>query len=216
MIQRPFHKRAFYNVLRAIFRLTGVVLYRFRFHGADKIPREGGGLVCANHQSNLDPAVVGMCFSQRINYLAKQTLFKFPLSIIINLLDGIPIDRSGMGIAGIKETLKRAKRGELILIFPEGQRTFDGEMLEFMAGFVTVAKRTKVPLIPVGLDGSFHAWPRTTLIPKPGTIHVVFDYPVQPEEYLDLSDEEIVQLLESRIQKCFKEARKRRQLDLWQ
>ncbi len=206
-MKRPIHKVAFYRVMRVAFRLAATVLFRYRYFGAENFPTCGGGLICSNHQSNLDPAVVGITSTRHLNFLAKKSLFFFPLSIIIYLLDAIPIDRTGMGIAGIKETLKRAKRGEMILLFPEGRRTLDGELGKLMAGFVAIAKRTKVPLIPVGMDGAFQAWPRNRWLPFPGRIVVVVHPPIQPEEYLDLDDSQIVELLSKRMQACFEEAR---------
>ena len=74
-----------------------------------------------------------------MNYLARESLFKFaPFRWLIRSLDAIPLDRDGIGIAGLKESLRRLKRGEMVLIFPEGRRTSDGKIASFRPGF-TVA-----------------------------------------------------------------------------
>ncbi|HMO15273.1 MAG TPA: lysophospholipid acyltransferase family protein [Pirellulaceae bacterium] len=194
--------------MRIVFRLSAMVFYRYRYFGAHHIPETGGGLICSNHQSNLDPALVGIISKRHLNFVAKDALFFFPLNVIIYLLDAIPVTQEGMSIAGIKETLKRTKRGELALIFPEGHRTHNGDLLPFMPGFITIARRTKVPLIPVGMDGAYQAWPRHRSFPLPGRVVVVAGEPIHPEQYLSLTDEQIIELLQSRIRECFEEAKR--------
>ena len=110
------------------------------------MPATGGGLVLSNHQSNLDPIVIGLCCTRRLNYVARQTLFSFaPLRWLLESLEVIPIDREGSGFGGLKETLKRLKRGEIVVLFPEGTRTPDGEVHSMKPGFCALAKRSGDP-----------------------------------------------------------------------
>ena len=103
-----------------------------------------------------------------MNYLARETLFRFaPLGWLIHSLDAIPIDRDGLGLNGIKESLRRLKRGEMVLIFPEGTRTRDGEMAPFRPGFTVLAARSKAWILPVAIEGAFDAWPRSRKLPRP-------------------------------------------------
>lgn len=209
---RPIGQRASYVVMRQVFRLMGVFFFGVRCTGRENFPEEGGALVCANHQSHLDPPLVGMMSNRRMNYLAKKDLFlRQPLKWVIEHLDAIPIDRSGMGLGGIKETIRRLRRGEMVLIFPEGQRTFDGEMNHLMPGFCALARRTGAPLVPVGFDGAFEAFPRGTHFPRPARIRMVVGKPFRQSEYQHLSDDDMVAELESRIRQCFDEARRLRQ-----
>lgn len=144
---------------------------------------------------------------RRTNYMAKHTLFDFwPLAWLLRQIDTIPIDRSG-GASAMKETLKRLRRHESILIFPEGHRTRDGQMQRFRPGFVALAKRVQSPVLPVGLDGTFECWPPGKTLPKPGFIHVVFGEPIQPSELTGLDDDQITDLLRQRVAKCFELAR---------
>ena len=78
-----------------------------------------------------------------MNYVARETLFRLPLlAPLMRFLDAFPIDREGSGLSGLKETLRRLKRGELVLIFPEGTRTTDGEVAPLKPGFISVARRS--------------------------------------------------------------------------
>lgn len=201
-------QRAVHDGLRVLARFTVVWLYGLRVSGRENWPATGGALVCSNHQSHFDPPLVGLTCSRRMNYLARDTLFKVPLlKQLIQFLDAIPIDREGGGLAGLKETLRRLKAGELVLIFPEGTRTRDGEVAPLKPGFIAVARRSRVPLVPVALDGAFQAWPRTAKLPRLGRLAVVIGPPITPAEIEELTDEDLLAELEQRILTAHAEAR---------
>jgi 1-acyl-sn-glycerol-3-phosphate acyltransferase len=99
------------------------------------------------------------------------------------------------------------KRGEMVLLFPEGTRTPDGEVHPMKPGFCTIARRAGVPLIPVALDGSFEAWPRQRAFPRTAVIHVQYGTPIAPQEIAAWSDEQVVAEVEGRIRQCHALAR---------
>lgn len=172
------------------------------------MPKEGGALVLSNHQSHLDPVLVGSACNRRLNYLARDSLFGFaPFRWLIRSLDAIPIDREGLGLSGLKETLRRLRRGELVLMFPEGTRTRDGEVASLKPGFCALAKRAGVPLVPVAIDGAFAAWPRGRALPLPAAICVQFGPPIWPDESKGLTDEELIALIERRLRAAHAAAR---------
>lgn len=206
--RRSLPKRVAYNLFRIVARLASITLYRLRCEGRENWPAEGGGLVCANHQSFFDPVLIGLTCDRRLNYLARNTLYKNRvLGMIIDFFDTIPIDREGSGLSGLKETLKRLKAGEFVLIFPEGTRTRDGEVAHLKPGFCSVARRSGVPLVPIGLDGAYQAWPRTSPFPSLGRIGVVIGPPITAAEVQALTDEQLVAELERRIRACHAAAR---------
>jgi 1-acyl-sn-glycerol-3-phosphate acyltransferase len=210
-IERTAAQRWVYDAFRVAARAVGVWLYGLRVAGREHWPGQGGALVCANHQSMFDPPLVGLTCPRRMNYLARDTLFRVPLlAPLIKFLDSIPIDREGGGLAGLKETLRRLRAGELVLIFPEGTRTRDGEVAPLKPGFIAVARRSGVPLVPVGLDGAYQAWPRTSVFPRGGRIAVVIGEPILPEQVAAYSDDELLAELEQRILMCHTKARELR------
>jgi 1-acyl-sn-glycerol-3-phosphate acyltransferase len=210
---RTLSNRMWHDFLRYVARMVAVPVFQIRHRGRQFLPPEGGGLVLSNHQSNLDPILIGLGCSRRLNYVARTTLFRFaPLGWLINSLDTIPINREGSGFGGLKETLKRLKRGELVLLFPEGTRSPDGEIHEMKPGFCAIAKRSAVPLIPVAVDGAFEAWPRHRSVPRRTVVHVEFGEPIAPEEVARMSDDELVREVQRRIQLCLDSARRSRQL----
>ena len=136
MANRSLANRLWYLGLKVLAVLSGMLCFRLRCYGRQNVPRDGGVLVLSNHQSNLDPVLVGIAVPRRLNYLARETLFGFaPFRWLIRSLDAIPIDREGLGLSGLKECLRRLKRGEMVLLFPEGTRTSDGEVGALKAGF---------------------------------------------------------------------------------
>jgi 1-acyl-sn-glycerol-3-phosphate acyltransferase len=201
-----------YSLLRTFSRLIGVTFYRLRCEGREHWPATGGGLVCSNHQSFFDPNLIGMTCPRQMNYLARDTLFKVPvLREVMRFLDAIPIDREGSGLAGLKETMKRLRAGELVLIFPEGTRTHDGELLQLKPGFCSIARRSRVPLIPVAMDGAYQAWPRTSPLPMPGRLAVVIGQPITTEEVTGMNDDLLLAELGKRMRACHMEARRIRE-----
>jgi 1-acyl-sn-glycerol-3-phosphate acyltransferase len=210
-VQRSLANRAWQAFLKFSCQLGAVGFFNIRCGGREKVPASGGGLMLSNHQSNLDPVLVGLASKRRLNYVARKTLFKFPpFRWLINSLDAISIDREGTGLDGLKETLRRLKRGEIVLLFPEGTRTPDGEVQAMKPGFCAVARRSAVPILPVALDGAWHAWPRQQKLPRRAVIHVQFGDPIGPEEINQLTDEQLVNEVERRIRACHERAREGR------
>lgn len=201
--RRSLLKTAWYNFLHVCCRTFAVVAFRVRVAGRERVPLTGGLLVCSNHQSHLDPVLVGLAVDRRLNYLARDTLFRFlPLRLLIESLDAIPIERDGFGLAGIKETLRRLKREEGVLIFPEGTRTRDGSIAPLKPGFASLARRGRVPLLPVAIYGAYAAWPRSAPLPRPSNICIVIGEPISPSEIERMSDEQLIATLAQRIANC--------------
>ena len=211
MAQRSLPKRLWYEFLWVFCRMFGVLVFRVRVRGRELVPPTGGALVLSNHQSHLDPVLIGLASDRRLNYLARDSLFGFaPFRWLINSLDAIPIDREGLGLGGLKETMKRLKRGESVLMFPEGTRTRDGDVGRLKPGFCVLARRVKVPLVPVAIEGAFDAFPRTRNYPIPAVIHIQFGPPLLPQDMTGMDDEQLLAEITRRIKACHALARKYR------
>lgn len=203
MPTRPLWKIALYRFLHLLCRLAGVVMFGVRHFGADNVPRSGGVLIVANHQSHLDPPLVGIGCWRRMNYLARRTLFDFgPFGWLIRSVDAIPIDRDGLGLGGLKESIRRLKAGEVVVVFPEGTRTPDGSLKPFRPGFTALATRTGATIVPVAIDGAFEAWPRWRRLPRPGRVRVCYGEPIRPEQYAGRGDDQLVAELHRRVSAC--------------
>lgn len=208
MANRPLNSRLWYEFWKRTFQVLAFAFFRVRGIGRQHVPASGGGLLLSNHQSHLDPILVGAACPRRLNFLARESLFAVPVvGPLIASLDAIPIDRDRSGLGGLKETLRRLKRNEMVLIFPEGTRTRDGEVAPLKPGFCALARRSKLPLIPVAIDGAFDAFPRARAIPRCRPIAVVYGEPILPAEVAELDDEQLVILVEDHICRCHAQAR---------
>ncbi len=203
MAERSKLNDYWYHFMRRICQMTAVLCCRVRHTGRRNIPREGGVLVVANHQSHFDPPLVGMVGPRRMNYLARDTLFRFkPFGWLIHSIGSIPIDRKGRALAGIKTALRCLKRGEMLVVFPEGTRSPDGEIQPFRPGFTTLAVRGRAAILPVGIEGAYEGWPRNQKLPRLCNAHVHYGSPIPAEEVSRLGERELIAEVERRVREC--------------
>lgn len=193
-------RRLFYRFIQLSSRMVVSVGFGFRSEGRHHLEMKGGGMLLSTHQSGLDPVLVGLVANRRLNYLARKTLFKnSAFGFLIRLLDAIEIDREKGGLAGLREMLKRLQAGEMVLIFPEGTRTDDGTIKGLKPGFIPVARRSQVPLIPIAIVGAYDCLPRGSKLPVCKPIAVVVGEPLSSAAYATMSDVELLAEVSSRL-----------------
>lgn len=157
-----------YDVIAGFCALVFILIYRARVRGAKNVPATGPVLIAANHQSFLDPPLIG-CFvrNRHLSFVARIGLFKFgPFAWLISALNSIPINDEAGDAGAIKEILKRLAAGHAVLIFPEGSRTFDGGQKSFKRGVALLVKRAKCPVVPAAVEGCFDAWGPAVRFPR--------------------------------------------------
>jgi 1-acyl-sn-glycerol-3-phosphate acyltransferase len=174
--------------------------FRFRYTGTSHVPKSGPVLLVANHQSHLDPVLVGIACPRQLKYLARHNLFFWPFSWWIRALGAVPIDRKRGALGGIKTTLKLLHEREAVLVFPEGTRTHDGELNALLSGFCLLARRSGATVVPVAIRGAYDSMPRGSVFPRPCPIALCFAAPIPRSEYQHLSDERLIRLVQSQIQ----------------
>jgi 1-acyl-sn-glycerol-3-phosphate acyltransferase len=172
---------------------------RFRSTGREHVPATGPVLLVSNHQSYLDPVLVGVACPRQLRSLARHSLFFWPLSWLIRSIGAVPIDRDRGGLGGIKSALKILDGGEALLVFPEGTRTKDGRLQPLMPGFCALARRSGATIVPVAINGAFAAMPRGSLFPRPHPITLTFCPPILSDEQQRLGDTELAELVSRRI-----------------
>ncbi|MDR3197992.1 MAG: 1-acyl-sn-glycerol-3-phosphate acyltransferase [Planctomycetaceae bacterium] len=182
-----------------------MIFYGVRFYGRNNMPDNGGVVVVSNHQSYFDPPLIAAGLRRQLNFLARKSLFRLKFfAWLIGMLDAIPLETEGIGFEGIKESLKRLRNGEMILVFPEGARTWEGEIAPFLQGSLVLAQRSKTTILPTALSGCYEAWPRIKKFPRLwGRIRVIYGKPIPYSEFENLNEEELRRLLETRIAELF-------------
>lgn len=144
------------------------VVYRLRIEGREHVPLEGALLVVANHESHLDPPVVGVSVAPRhVVPIARAGLFKIPVFAQVLRGLGVISIRENEGDAGaLRAALATLGAGRCVLIFPEGTRSPNGELQPLKRGAWLLLSRAKCNVLPVRVDGCFEAWPRTRMMPR--------------------------------------------------
>lgn len=151
----------FYGVLKALCRALLVVVFRARAYHAERVPREGALILAANHQSYIDPPLVGAFIKREASYIARAGLFKFkPFGACLRAINCVPLQENTGDAGAIREAIRRLEGGHAVLIFPEGSRSMDGAMHEYKRGVALLVKRAKCPVVPVAVEGCWDAWPR--------------------------------------------------------
>lgn len=122
--------------------------------GSENIPPVGPVIVVANHQSNIDPPLIGASFNRRPFFLAKDGIFKGKLiTWFLRNYGAFPIKRHGLDVEAFRWALEVLSQDKPLVIFPEGTRS-PGKMKKALPGVALLAVKTQAPLLPVGITGS--------------------------------------------------------------
>jgi 1-acyl-sn-glycerol-3-phosphate acyltransferase len=147
------------------------------------VPQQGGVILASNHSSFLDPPLVGAGLKRDINYLARESLFRFPgIGALLRSWNSVPVDRDGGGAKGLKNILARLLAGGGIILFPEGTRTKDGNLQPARSGIGLTVIKSTAPVVPVRVFGTFEAYGRHVTIPRPHRVVVKYGKPLDFEK----------------------------------
>ncbi len=136
--------------------LRGIYKICFRVKETGTVPDEGAYIICANHINYLDAAAIVLFNKRMINFVGKEDLFRFRiLNWLAHLFDIIPIKRNMQDMEAMKRCMKLLKSGGVLGIFPEGTRKGMAKNVKVKNGAVFMAIKTGVPIIPVGIHGTF-------------------------------------------------------------
>ncbi len=196
--------------LQAVMRLVFALWLRYRARGHDRITHRGGMLLIINHQSFLDPLLVGVPLRRPVSFVARDNLFRVPVvGWVLRNTYVLPINRESAGTAVLREMISRLKAGFWVGIFPEGTRSPDGKLGEIKPGFLAMLRRANVPVCPVGIAGADRALGRHHKLPHFSTVRVVFGEPISAEqvaETLKLGEAALLDLIRARLEACMAEA----------
>lgn len=143
--------KTWYKIFYTIVRPFVGLYYPMKFIGKENIP-EGGALVCANHSSAIDPFFLAFALGKKrpICAMAKESLMRIPvIGKILKLAGTFGVKRGASDIHAVKHAMEQLKKGEYVVLFPEGTRVKSREEGEPKTGAAMLACRTGVPVLPV-------------------------------------------------------------------
>ena len=164
-----------YRIAWLLSRFLFTVYFRYRVYNPERVPLRGGVVLASNHASYADPFLIGAGVRRPLNYLARETLFRFPVfGRLLKSWNAVPVDRDGAGATGLKNILSRLLEGGAVVLFPEGTRTSDGKWQKVRSGVGLTVIKSNAPVIPVRLFGTFEAYGRHRNVPLPRTVTVKY------------------------------------------
>ena len=172
-----------YVVLRELFRWLLLLACSAR---TARLPRRlppGGFVLASNHQSYLDPILLGGSLRRPISFMARDTLFKNPLfGGVIRRVHAFPVRRGGVGKEGLREAVTRLRAGRPVVVFVEGTRSKNGEIGPMKDGAGLLSRLASVPVVPAAVD-THRAWPRKRAFPLPAPVRVACGEAIPAERF---------------------------------
>ncbi len=191
-------------IVISFFSKTGRIPYKFarmwswlvvktnrvkvRIEGRENLRAHCSYIFMSNHASNLDPPVIAYTLEHTLRFVAKKSLTRIPVfGTAIRFARMIVIDRDDA--QGAREAINRAVRdlngGISAFFFAEGTRSLDGRLQKFKKGGVMLAMKTKLPIVPITIIGSYELLPKNAIRIKPGVVRVIISDPIDTKAYTE-------------------------------
>jgi 1-acyl-sn-glycerol-3-phosphate acyltransferase len=169
------------DVFRPGVRGLARLYFGLRLEGLEHIPAEGAVLIVPNHQMYADPVLVTIPVRRPVYYMAWSRLFEVRgLGWLIRRLRAFPVQLESSDPRATREAVRLLQAGEAVMIFPEGERSFDGTVGRFKLGAFRLAASLGVPVLPVAIAGGHASWPRGRRLPRPGRMTITYHPLVRP------------------------------------
>ena len=165
----------FYKIAKALAGVITKPLFFLSAKGTEHVPKTGGAVLCANHRSAWDPIFIAVVLRRPLAFIAKDELFKNKLlAFAMRHLNCYPVRRDGGDLAVVKTAVRLLRQGELLVIFPEGQRVKKGMQPTLKPGAFRLAAMTGVPIVPIGIRGKIRPFHK---------VHLAIDAPEDMSVY---------------------------------
>jgi 1-acyl-sn-glycerol-3-phosphate acyltransferase len=174
---------------------TSLALARLRVHieGQERINPQNTYIFMPNHASFLDTVLALAYIPCNFRNIIKEEVFSIPLlGLVLRRSGEIPIDRKNpwKALRSLRRSADLLKRGISIVVFPEGTRSPNGEIQEFKPALFILAIRSRIPVVPVLIEGTFQALKRGSILLNPVPLKLTFYDPI-PADSFEVRDRDI-------------------------
>src|SRR3989338_935655 len=156
-----------------------LLLWVRKIHHPEKLPRMGPALLISNHLSHFDWLLIGAVFWKPLVFVGTKELYTFPCIRWLEKLDSaVFINRDRSEVDAYNEIANRLRQRQVIVIYPEGTRSRTGVRQPVKFGFIKLAYFTKVPIVPIGMKGTFEILPPYKRFPRLRRCEVFIGNPI--------------------------------------
>jgi 1-acyl-sn-glycerol-3-phosphate acyltransferase len=172
-----------YRFLRVLVHWVNRLFFRTTVHPRGVVPAEGPVIVAPVHRSFIDFFVASEVTDRKLHYMAKDSLWKHAfLARILPPLGAFPVHRESADREAMRRAQQVLEAGEVLILFPEGERRSGPVIEDLHEGVAFLAARTGATVVPVGIGGSATVMPKGTKVPRPRHIHLEVGTPLPPPE----------------------------------
>jgi len=191
-----------YWVARSSVKLISKIFYRHKIYGKEHF-LPGSGILAANHISFLDPPLVAASCPEELFFLAKKELFSIPvLGWFIRKFNARPVSSSASDAQVFKEIIKVLKKDRKVILFPEGTRSFTGEMGKLQQGVAFLGIQSKCLIFPIYIHGVYELWKRGKKWPKLfGKTACIIGSPIDCKKYLHYPKRQAMEKITDKLDK---------------
>jgi long-chain acyl-CoA synthetase len=208
---------AFWYMVSRLIQVIAFDRCDLKVRGIEKLPKSGPYILCSNHQSYLDPVILGSVLPPKVfdKLFAVGTSEIFGKGFMLRLarsLRVVVLDPDANLIPAMRAGAFGLRQGRPLILYPEGERSIDGTPRIFKKGAAILSIHLQVPIVPVAIDGFYEAWPRNKGFQGFTPMKMVFGDPILPPPETAASEaayEELTAKLKARVVEMWKELRTR-------
>ena len=191
--------------------------FAFKVRGLENLPSEGPYLLCSNHQSYIDPLLLASALPWRVfrNTFAVGTSEIFGagfMSWLARQLRVVVLDPDANLVPAMRAGAFGLNHGRILVLYPEGERTNDGNLRIFRKGAAILSVHTRAPIVPIAIEGFYDAWPRHKKWPKFGPLEMTIGKAMPPppaSEANEATYERFTAEVKAKVSEMWEELRKK-------
>jgi long-chain acyl-CoA synthetase len=169
-------------------------LFDLKVSGIEKLPKSGPYLLCSNHQSYLDPVILGSVLPaelfQRLFAVGTSEIFgEGFMRRLARSLNVVVVDPDANLVSAMRAGAFGLRNGKVLILYPEGERSIDGTPRIFKKGAAILSTHLQVPIVPIAIEGFYDAWPRNQPFQGFKPLKMVFGDPIMPLPENEASEE---------------------------